>query len=126
MSKLFVAQDEMFGSIVRYGDVHTIENIVPRQHRLSNTCIGNSTDTSISNNNKIITNSINKFSTRNRASPALDLANPMENIRVDTISTRKSSRISSLNSDKDIANKNIIDSFSIHCKCRQSLCYAST
>jgi len=32
----------------------------------------------------------------------------MENIRVDTIPTRKSSRISSLNSEKDIANKNLL------------------
>jgi len=103
----------MFGSIVRKGDVHTIDNIVPRQHRSSDTCIGTSTDTSVSNNNNnnnnIITNNINKFSTRKRcASPALDLANPMENIRVDTIPTRKSSRISSLNSEKDIANKKLL------------------
>ena len=99
----------MFGSIVRKGDVHTINNIVPRQHRSSDTCIGNSTDTSVSksNNNIIITNNINKFSTRKRcASPALDLANPMENIRVGTITTRKTSRISSLNSEK--ANKNLL------------------
>jgi len=99
----------MFGFIVRKGDVHTIENIVPRQHRSSDTCIGTSTDTSVSNNNNIITNNINKFSTRKRcASPALDLANPMENIRVDTIPTRKSSRISSLNGEKDIANKTLL------------------
>ena len=38
----------------------------------------------------------------------MDLANPMENIRVDTIPTRKSSRISSLNSEKDIANKTLL------------------
>ena len=65
-SKLSVAQDEMFGSIVRKGDVQTIENIVPRQHRSSDTCIGNSTDTSVSNNknNNIITNNINEFPTR--------------------------------------------------------------
>jgi hypothetical protein len=107
MSKLSVAQDEMFGSIVRKGDVQkTIDNLVSRQHRSSDTCIGNSTDTSISNNNNIITNNINKFSTKKRASPALDLTNPMENIRVDKIPTRKSSRISSLNSEKDIANIN--------------------
>ena len=99
----------MFGSIVCKGDVHTIDNIVPRQHRSSDTCVGNSTDTSISNNNNIITNNINKFSTRKRCdSPALDLANPMENIRVDMIPTRKSSRISSLNSEKDIANKTLL------------------
>jgi hypothetical protein len=80
-SKLCVAQDEMFGSIDRKVDVHTIDNIVPRQHRSSDTCIGNFTDTSVSNNNIIITNNINKFSTIKRcASPALDLTNPMENI----------------------------------------------
>ena len=116
----------MFGSIVRNGDVHTIDKLVPRQHRSSNTCIGTSTDTSVSNINNIITNNINKFSTRKRASPALDLANPMENIRVDTIPTRQSSRIYSLYSDKNIANKKIIDSLSIRYKCRQSFCYAST
>ena len=32
----------------------------------------------------------------------------MKNIRVDTIPTRKSSRISSLNSEKDIANKKLL------------------
>ena len=104
-SKLSNAQDEMFGSSSRAGDVHTIDKIVPRQHRSTDTPISYPTDTSISNNN-IITNNINKFSTRKRAYPALDLANPMENIRVDKIPTRKSSRISSLNSEKDIANKN--------------------
>jgi hypothetical protein len=80
MSKLSVAQDEMFCSIVRKGDDHTIDKIAPRQHRSSDTCFGNSTGTSISNNNNIITNNINKFSIRKRASPTLDLANPMENI----------------------------------------------
>ena len=33
MSKLSVAQDEMFGSITRAGDVHTIDKLVPSQHR---------------------------------------------------------------------------------------------
>ena len=33
MSKLSVAQDEMFGSIRRAGDVHTIDKLVPSQHR---------------------------------------------------------------------------------------------
>ena len=33
MSKLSVAQDEMFGSITRADDVHTIDELVPRQHR---------------------------------------------------------------------------------------------
>ena len=33
MSKLSVAQDEMFGSINRAGDVHTIDKLVPSQHR---------------------------------------------------------------------------------------------
>ena len=94
----------MFGSIVRKKDVHTIDNIAPRQHRSSDTCIGNSTDTCVSDNNNIITNNINKLSTRKRTSPALDLAN----IRVDTIPTRKSSRISSLNGEKDIANKTLL------------------
>jgi hypothetical protein len=65
-SKLSNAQDEMFGSISLAGDVHTIDKIVPSQHRSTNTPIGNLTDTSISNNN-IITNNINKFSTRKRA-----------------------------------------------------------
>ena len=94
----------MFGSSSRAGDVHTIDKIVPSQHRSTDITFGNSTDTCISNDN-IITNNINKFPTRKRAYPALDLANPMENIRVDTIPTRKSSRISLLNSEKDIANK---------------------
>ena len=90
MSKLSVAQDEMFGFIHRAGDVHTIYKLVPSQHRPTDTRIRNSTDTSISDNN-IITNNINKFSTRKRAYPALDLANPMGKNRVDTIPTRKSS-----------------------------------
>ena len=65
--------------------------------------------TIVGNNNNIFANNINKFSTRKRASPALDLANLMENIRVDTIPTRKSSRISSLNnSEKDITNKKLL------------------
>ena len=102
MSKLSVAQDEQFGSITRDWDVHTIEKLVPSHHRPTDTHIGNSTDTSISDNN-IITNNINKFSTRKRAYPALDLANPMVNNRVDTTPTRKSSRISSLARDSDIA-----------------------
>ena len=93
----------MLGSIVRKGDVHTIDKIFPSQHRSTDTRIGNPTDTSISNNN-IITNNINKFSTRKRAYPALDLANPKKNNRVGTIPTRKSSRISSLNRIQDIAN----------------------
>jgi hypothetical protein len=71
MSKLSVAQDEMFGSIHRTGDVHTIDKLVPSQHRSTDTCIGNSTDTRISNNN-IITNNINEFSTKKRASSALN------------------------------------------------------
>ena len=79
MSKLSVAQDKLFGSIVCTGDVHTIDKLVPRQHRSIDTHIGNSADTRISNNNNNITNNINQFSTRKRASPALDLANPMEN-----------------------------------------------
>ena len=33
MSKLSVAQDEKFGSIRRAGDVHTIDKLVPSQHR---------------------------------------------------------------------------------------------
>ena len=33
ISKLSVAQDEMFGSRGRAGDVHTINKLVPRQHR---------------------------------------------------------------------------------------------
>ena len=102
MSKLSVAQDEMFGSITRDGDVHTIDKLVPSQHRPTDTRIGNSTDTSISDNN-IITNNINKFSTRKRAYPALNLTNPMVNNRVDTIPTPKSSQISSLAGDSDIA-----------------------
>ena len=73
------------------------------QLRATDTPIGEPTDTSISNNN-IITNNINKFSTRKRAYPALDLANPKEYNRVDTIPTRTSSRISSLNRRQDIAN----------------------
>jgi hypothetical protein len=64
MSKLSVAHDEIFGSIVCTGDVHTIDKLVPRQHRSTDTCIRNSTDTSISNND-IITSNINKFSTKN-------------------------------------------------------------
>ena len=48
-------------------------------------------------------NNIKKFSTRKRAYPALDLANPMVNNRMDTIPTRKSSQISSLACDSDIA-----------------------
>jgi hypothetical protein len=63
MSKLSVAQDEMFGFIVRTGDVHTMDKLVSRQHRSTDTSIDNSTDASISNNN-IITNNINEFSTR--------------------------------------------------------------
>ena len=43
------------------------------------------------------------FSTRNGVSPALDVANPKVTNRVDTISTRKSSRISSQARDNDIA-----------------------
>ena len=103
MSKLSEAQDELDGSITRAGDVHTFENSAPICSRQpTDTCIGNSTDTSISDNN-IITNYINKFSTRKRAYPALDVANPKVNHRVDTIPTRKSSRISSLARDNDIA-----------------------
>ena len=86
-SKLSVAQDEVFGSSSRAGDVHTIDKIVPSQHRSTDTPIGELTDTSISINNNIITDNMNKFSTRKRANPALDLANPKENIRVDTIPT---------------------------------------
>ena len=67
----------------------------------SDTRIGN-TDTSISDMN-IITNNINKFSTRKRAYPALDVANPKVTNRVDTIPTRKSLRISSHARDNDIA-----------------------
>jgi hypothetical protein len=107
MSKLSVAQDEMIGSIVRKRDVHTIDKLVPRQHRSSDTCIGNSNDTRISDNNNIITNNINKFSTRKRAYPTLDFANSMVINRVDTIPTRISSQISSLNSDSDIANSKV-------------------
>jgi hypothetical protein len=102
MSKLAVAQDEMFGSIIRTGDVHTIDKLVPSQHRSTDTRIGKSTDTRISNNN-IVTNNSNKVSTRKHAFPTFDLANSMVTNRVDTIPTQKSSRISSLSSDSDIA-----------------------
>ena len=98
MSKLSVAQDEMFGFIHRAGDIHTIDKLVPSQHK--------STDTLTSNIN-IITNNINKVSTRKRASSILDLANLMEKNRVDTITTRKSSRLSSLNSDRNSANSKV-------------------
>ena len=77
----------MFGSSHRAGDVHTIDKIVPSHHRSTDTRISTSTDTRISNNN-IITNNINEFATRNRANPALELANPLENSRVDAIPTR--------------------------------------
>jgi hypothetical protein len=50
MSKLSVAQDEMFGSIVRTADIHTIDKLVTRQHRLTDKSNGNHTETSISNN----------------------------------------------------------------------------
>ena len=50
-----------------------IDKLVPMQHRSTDTRIGNSTDTNISNNN-IITNNINEFSRRKRAYPALNLA----------------------------------------------------
>ena len=93
----------MFGSSSRTGDVHTTSKIAPSQHRSTDIIFGKSTDTCISNNN-IITNNINKFSTRKRAYPALDLANLKEYNRVDTIPTRTSSRISSLNRRQDIAN----------------------
>ena len=86
-SKLSEAHDETVGSIIRAGDVHPFENSAPICSRQPpDTCIG-STDTSISDNN-IITNNINKFSTRKRAYPALDVANPKVNHRVDTIPTR--------------------------------------
>ena len=102
MSKLSVAQDELFGSITRDGVVHTIDKLVPSHQKPTDTCIENSTDTSISDNN-IITNNIIKFSTKKRAYPALHVTNPMVNNRVGTIPTRKSSRISSLARDNDIA-----------------------
>jgi hypothetical protein len=76
------------------------------QHRSTDTRIGYSTDTRISNNN-IITNNSNKFFTRKRGSLTLVLANPMVKNRVDTIPTQKSSRISSLSSDSDIAERKV-------------------
>ena len=73
MSKLSEVQDEIVGSITRDGDVHTFENSFPtRSRQPTDTSIGNSTDTSISDNN-IIKNNIDKFSTRKRAYPALDV-----------------------------------------------------
>ena len=93
MSKLSEAQDELDGSITRAGDVHTFENSAPIWSRHpTDTCIGNFTDTSFSDSN-IIKNNIDKFSTRKRAYPALDVANPMVNNRVDTIPTCKSSQL---------------------------------
>ena len=76
-SKLSEAHDETVGSIIRTGDVHTIDKIVPSHHRSTDARISTSTDTRISNNN-IITSNINELSTRNRANPALDLANLLE------------------------------------------------
>ena len=70
MSKLSEAHDELDGEITRAGDVHTFEISAPNCSRQpTDTCIGISTDTSISDNN-IITNNINKFSMRKRAYPA--------------------------------------------------------
>ena len=64
MSKLSEAQDELDGSIIRAGDVHTFKNSVPtRSRQPTDTWIGNSIDTSINDNN-IIKNNIDKFSTR--------------------------------------------------------------
>ena len=65
-------------------------------------------------------NNINKFSTRKRAFPALYLANPMVKNRVDTIPTRKSSRISSLAGDSDIAKCKVSTHLAIAISCDNS------
>jgi hypothetical protein len=103
MSKLPAAQEYVIGSSLSDQDFPTNDKIVSNLlGSVDNTSIDQAQN--INRNIKIPKrNCANKFSNRKRAFPALDDAILMETKRVETIPTRKSSQIASLQNDVDFA-----------------------